>query len=65
MTDDQLRVEVSNVCGDGSTPTRRGGGRGLDGIRERVRLLGGRFSAGAENDGWMLRVSVPTGGGPR
>jgi signal transduction histidine kinase len=64
---DQLRVEVSNEAAERARLAVRSGrgGRGLDGIRERVGLLGGRFSAGAENDGWMLRVSVPTGGGPR
>ena len=79
-TPDLLRVEVSNAVpgagrltvADGVLPARRArvggpgrGGRGLEGIRERVRLLGGRFSAGAESDCWILRVSVPTGGGPR
>jgi glucose-6-phosphate-specific signal transduction histidine kinase len=60
-------VEVSNEATERARLAVRSGrgGRGLEGIRERVGLLGGRFSAGAENDRWMLRVSVPTGGGPR
>lgn len=36
-------------------------GYGLAGIRERVDLLGGQFSATAEGDTWVLSVVLPTG----
>jgi signal transduction histidine kinase len=64
---DRLVVEVSNAGGPdggrewGVSGVRRGGrgGHGLDGIRERVELLGGRLSVGPEGSGWALRASVP------
>jgi signal transduction histidine kinase len=41
---------------------RTGGGHGIDGLRERVRLLGGSVEAGPdERGGWLLRATVPTG----
>ncbi len=36
-----------------------GGGFGLDGIRERVRLLGGEVSAGPDGGGWRVAARVP------
>ncbi|MEU6860731.1 histidine kinase [Glycomyces sp. NPDC046736] len=39
-----------------------GGGRGLAGLRERVDLLGGEFSAGPENGGFAVRARVPAQG---
>ncbi|MBB2740631.1 UNVERIFIED_ORG: signal transduction histidine kinase [Microbispora rosea subsp. rosea] len=48
-------------------PRRRGrsGGRaghGLDGIRERVTLLGGRMEAGGDGETWRVEVRVPLPG---
>jgi signal transduction histidine kinase len=41
---------------------RTGGGHGIDGLRERVRLLGGSVDAGPdERGGWLLVATVPTG----
>ncbi|SCF00598.1 Histidine kinase-, DNA gyrase B-, and HSP90-like ATPase [Micromonospora haikouensis] len=55
-----VRIDVHD---DGrSTPTsgsRRGGGFGLIGMRERVRLLGGRFTAGRTTGGWRVTADVP------
>ena len=36
-----------------------GGGYGLQGIRERVRLLGGQVEAGPAGAGWRVRAEVP------
>ncbi|TQS26781.1 hypothetical protein FLW16_24070 [Microbispora sp. KK1-11] len=48
-------------------PRRRGGGgggvgHGLDGIRERVTLLGGRMEAGGDGETWRVEVRVPLPG---
>ncbi|GIH52441.1 Histidine kinase [Microbispora rosea] len=39
-----------------------GAGHGLDGIRERVTLLGGRVDAGADGETWLVEVRVPLPG---
>jgi signal transduction histidine kinase len=36
-----------------------GGGFGLEGIRERLRLLGGTVAAGARDDRWVVEAKVP------
>jgi signal transduction histidine kinase len=36
-----------------------GGGRGLDGLRERVERVGGTLSAGATAEGWRVDIEVP------
>lgn len=36
-----------------------GGGFGLEGIRERLRLLGGSVAAGARDDRWVVEAQVP------
>lgn len=38
-----------------------GGGWGLSMLTERVRALGGTFSAGPTADGWSVRAQLPTG----
>ncbi|MEV1333299.1 histidine kinase [Micromonospora costi] len=40
-------------------PDHAGGGRGLDGMRERVLLLGGRLTAGPDGDRWRIRARLP------
>jgi signal transduction histidine kinase len=37
----------------------RGGGTGLDGMRQRVSALGGTLSAGPDGDGWLVETSLP------
>ncbi|XIE80944.1 sensor histidine kinase [Streptomyces sp. SBR177] len=70
---DRGRVEVS-VTDDGRTPERRPAetpadmpgatGHGIRGMDERVRALGGDFSAGprGEEPGWVVRAAIPVPG---
>ncbi|KKK04483.1 sensor histidine kinase [Micromonospora sp. HK10] len=53
-----LEIELVNALRETGGPG--GGGRGLDGMRERVLLLGGQLTAGREGDRWLVRVSLPT-----
>ncbi|SDC75372.1 Signal transduction histidine kinase [Actinokineospora iranica] len=58
---DELRLRVTD---DAPTPeirpTADGGGYGLVGMRERVELLGGRFTAGpGETAGWTVDARIP------
>ncbi|GAA1406752.1 hypothetical protein GCM10009639_54910 [Kitasatospora putterlickiae] len=59
------RVEVS-VTDDGRAPARPPGtaGHGVRGMDERVRALGGDFSAGprGKGDGWLVRAAIPVPG---
>jgi signal transduction histidine kinase len=36
-----------------------GGGRGLDGMRERVERAGGRMQAGPTGEGWRVQLEIP------
>lgn len=55
-------VGVSNGSWD---PDEAGTGHGLIGMRERVALYEGSFSAGrADGDGYRIDVSLPTGPSP-
>ncbi|MFI6262099.1 sensor histidine kinase [Micromonospora sp. NPDC051006] len=57
---DELELELVNELLPGQRrPDPGRGGRGLDGVRERVLLLGGRLSAGAEGDRWRIQVRLP------
>ena len=53
------RLSVEN--GASATPPRQGmgGGRGLQGLRERVEKAGGTMSAGATPEGWRVEIEVP------
>jgi signal transduction histidine kinase len=54
----RLGVEDDGVASD--VPVGGSGGYGLVGMRERVELLGGRFSAGRrEPTGWTVRAELP------
>jgi signal transduction histidine kinase len=54
----RLELEMTNPAGQ-TAPARTGGGRGLAGIRERVTILGGRMSAGADDGRWRVFVTIP------
>ncbi|WP_225829128.1 sensor histidine kinase [Streptomyces naphthomycinicus] len=57
VTDEQLELDVHNPLGVGQP----GSGSGLQGIRERVALLGGRVHAAADDSEWRLLVRLPIG----
>jgi signal transduction histidine kinase len=56
---DRTRLSVDN--GVSAAPPREGmgGGRGLDGLRERIERAGGAMSAGPTADGWRVEIEVP------
>jgi signal transduction histidine kinase len=56
---DRTMLSVDN--GDSATPPRHGmgGGRGLEGLRERVERAGGTMSAGPTSGGWRVEIEVP------
>ncbi|GAB3657838.1 sensor histidine kinase [Glycomyces tarimensis] len=55
-----LTVEVTNAM-DPKAATVPGGGSGLIGMTERVRLLGGTVRAGPEAGRWRVRADIPAG----
>jgi signal transduction histidine kinase len=55
----EIVVEVA-TDGEGPSAASPGGsGRGLDGLRERVDLLGGEFHAGRREGGFVVRARIP------
>jgi signal transduction histidine kinase len=56
---DDLVIDVTNPVPVPSA--RSGGGRGLAGMRERVRLLGGTFEAGPADGTWRVFIRIPVG----
>ncbi|MFE1289029.1 sensor histidine kinase [Streptomyces sp. NPDC058751] len=59
--DGHLEITVENPLGP-SPSGRPGGGHGLRGIADRVRLLGGTSQAGASGGTWRLHVRLPVRG---
>ncbi|MEU1085913.1 sensor histidine kinase [Streptomyces sp. NPDC005576] len=60
VEDDHLELDVRNPMA--GTAIRSGRGHGLQGIRERARLLGGCAKAGPRQGEWQVRVTLPLGG---
>ncbi|MFE2180475.1 sensor histidine kinase [Streptomyces sp. NPDC059455] len=65
--DGHARQGIGDAHDDGRHPApgprHVSGGRGLGGLRERVRMLGGDFTAGPRTDGgFSVRACIPTGG---
>ncbi|MDQ8701744.1 histidine kinase [Streptomyces sp. LHD-70] len=58
LAEGELRVSLTNPCTAPGQP-RADGGRGLRGIEERARLLGGTARAGAADGTWTLDVRLP------
>ena len=57
---DGVSVGIENRAGAGSpTLSTTGAGYGLQGIGERVALLGGRMEAGPTPGGWRVSAGVP------
>jgi signal transduction histidine kinase len=61
--DDRLNIEVSNAGPVVANSMQNMGGHGVEGMRERVALLGGSFDAHARSSGGFVVVaSIPTQG---
>jgi signal transduction histidine kinase len=61
--DDGVSLIVENAASPSSTKplATTGAGYGLQGITERLELIGGRVVAGPTNDGWRIATEVPIG----
>lgn len=60
--DREMTVEVSTADSGSQNGFPTGSGRGLAGLRERVDILGGDFSAGIRTGGgFVVRASIPVG----
>jgi signal transduction histidine kinase len=58
----EVTITVDNQRGSASSPLAdTGGGHGLDGMRARVELVGGRSTAGPLDGGWRVTAAVPRG----
>ncbi|MFJ8789063.1 sensor histidine kinase [Streptomyces sp. NPDC102462] len=61
-TEKEITVEVSTDASAAQPAAPGGSGRGLAGLRERVDVLGGDFSAGPEaGGGFLVRARIPAG----
>ena len=58
--DEEFALDLSNPLGTAAEP-RNGGGRGLNGMRERVSVLRGQMTAGPMNGRWLVSVRIPLG----
>ncbi len=66
-TPEEVEIEVADDGrGRPAPPASPGGGHGLVGMRERVAVFGGRFSAGpGAGGGYRVTFTLPIGGAPR
>ncbi len=56
---DSTRLSVDNAVSATPPRQRMGGGRGLQGLRERIERAGGTMSAGPTTEGWRVEIEVP------
>jgi signal transduction histidine kinase len=62
--EDDVRVRIVDTGAVRPVPSSvPSSGRGLDGLRERVRLVGGTLTAGPLNDGFEVVATMPRAGG--
>src|SRR5580692_6651886 len=54
-----VRLVVTDDGGEQSALAAEGSGWGLAGVRERIKRLGGEFTAGPSGPGWSVVVSAP------
>jgi signal transduction histidine kinase len=52
-------LTVTNAAPTAPTEERALGGYGLQGMRERIELVGGRLTAAPSDDGWTVQATVP------
>ncbi|MFG2331383.1 sensor histidine kinase [Streptomyces sp. NPDC048604] len=62
LDDEGLEITMENPLAGRPAPVRPGGGRGLRGVAERARLLGGSSAAGPVDGVWRLTARLPLGG---
>ena len=56
---DRTRLSVDNGVSAAAPREGMGGGRGLEGLRDRIERAGGTISAGPTPDGWRVEIEVP------
>jgi signal transduction histidine kinase len=56
---DRTRLSVDNGVAVAPPREGMGGGRGLNGLRERIERAGGAMSAGPTTEGWRVEIEVP------
>ena len=54
-----VELEITNETREERLTNNEGGGHGLLGMRERVRIFGGQFEAGQHNGGFRVRAVLP------
>ncbi len=61
VSDDEVRLEVVDDGTPGRPSARgHGSGYGIVGMTERVKALGGTFTAGPQARGWRVSATIPT-----